>query len=691
MELPKIPRLSQLIHQIGQAPQWAMSVALVSATLAVLILFTFSRRRARRQLLTAVETAQSGRAEAVRATVSAAGPLALLGACGMFVSLYGLFGFATDSMRLPIAFAIPFMAIWDLAEVTCFVSLYRSAMVEKRWTRPMRSTRRMAWGLVAASAAMNAAHAPGNWVAMVVFAAVPAVSAKLIEHELDKRLSANADSDEDEEDVTPGLVRLFQLGYVHMWAAVFAHLGLDATSRDGVIHQDARIRRAARRIHALGVALDQVETLQRPEEGTGRKDARTRGKRLQKARRSVEILRAKAEVAIDVAGIAGDTPAQLMLARHLTARGRVADLARMDTSNPMGMVALLEDLSIVPSAAAIQEGARAAQARKEREQAEQQRDAALKALAEAQAKAEETHHQAAAELANAEAVLRQAKTVSDEAQGAAEAAVETRRQAEAAVTKAEAERDRLAGEAEQLRARVGQLKTSANASENRQRELTEQMTELQAHIDQLRTDAERHQQAAGEAHAAAQQAIEARGKALGDVERAQATVDKLAAEWEQIQSASEQLAAQQREEAATIERLAAQRLEAEAQAEEARSTAARMLAKADEAERLRNAATVALQTARDELLEALTSPEDTTAPRWTSPAKVRGWELYLHTVHNEGREPTDQELAGEDRDTSTARRWLAEFRKELARTTAVALPAQQDAHDRTADQVPALA
>ena len=36
----------------------------------------------------------------------------------------------------------------------------------------------------------------------------------------------------------------------------------------------------------------------------------------------------------------------------------------------------------------------------------------------------------------------------------------------------------------------------------------------------------------------------------------------------------------------------------------------------------------------------------------------------MHTVHTEGREPPDQELAGNDRGISTTRRWLAEFRRD---------------------------
>ncbi|WP_200263135.1 hypothetical protein [Streptomyces sp. HSG2] len=124
-------------------------------------------------------------------------------------------------------------------------------------------------------------------------------------------------------------------------------------------------------------------------------------------------------------------------------------------------------------------------------------------------------------------------------------------------------------------------------------------------------------------------------------------------------------------------------------ARQAQDEAARISAAAREAEEIRRAATVALQQARDELMDALTDPAPYEPPRWTSPAKMRGWELYMHKVATDGVEPTDAELAGEERDPSTARKWLPEFRAELARRTAAALPAQATAHDRTADRAPA--
>ncbi|WP_328643918.1 hypothetical protein [Streptomyces canus] len=684
----KLPDVSQLTNQIEQAPSWAMTAAAGAAALVLVLAVYIRSSRRVGDMMAVADSVTKGHSSAVRKTAAAAGPLAFLGACGMLVSLYGLYGFATVNMQLPVPFAIPFMAIWDIAEATCFVSLYRSALVENRWTRPMRQTRRTAWALVAASAAMNAAHAPGNGIAMAAFAAVPVVSAKLIEHELDKLLAANAD--EEEEQVTPGFVRLFQVGYVHVWAEIFARLQLDATTRDGIVHQEARIRRAARKVHELGRALDAEAKAKATNEGEGRKAKRDQARALEKAGAAVEEARREAESAIDVAQIAGDTPAQLMLARHLTLRGRVDDLARTDKSDPMAMVGLLEDLSIVPSAAAIEEGARAAMAKKERQEAEAARDAALAQQAEAEQAAEEMRRTAAADLSQAKDVLQQAQAKARKAEDAAEAAEERKAQAEEERQNAEAERTRIAKEIDELRSRNTQLSTTVNAGEARGRELASDVERLQAEADELRQQAATHRRTAEEARTTAQEAMAIKRAALAEVEQAKARVQQLADDAKRAETEARQLAERRQAQTSELDRLAAQRQEAEEAARTAHAQANRARQEAESAEETRRAAQIALANARDELLEALTSPEDTTAPRWTSPAKVRGWELYLHTVHNEGREPTDAELAGDDRDPSTARKWLPEFRAELARITAAALPAQKAAHERTADRAPAL-
>ncbi|NWF30880.1 hypothetical protein HW130_32330 [Streptomyces sp. PKU-EA00015] len=666
MTLPEL----KLPDQVTEAPQWALLTAAAVSTVLALVMM-YSRTRRTRALTMAQPT---GRAKEVRQTVAAAGPLAVLGACGMVLSLYGLYGFATQNMQLAWFWAIPVMAIFDMAEVTCFVSLYRSATVEAAWTRPMRRTRRMAWALVAASAAMNAAHAPGNWMATLVFAAVPAISAKLIEFELDKQMAAN--SDQESDGGGPGLVRLVQLAYIHAWANIFARLGFDGASKDGLIHQDARIRRAARQIHELRRALDERDT--------------ATGRRLNRARKSVEEKQAKAELAIDVAGIAGDTAGQLTLARNLVTRGRVVDLARMDVRDPMGIVTTLEELAIVPSAEAIKAGARAAQAEKQRQEAEAARDEARAAQKAAEAEAAKVREEAAGVLKAAKKARAEAEEAAAEALRKAEAASARATQAEAARAAAEEERSKIATDVEELSTRAQTLRTSTTASDGERQKLAARLAELRDQVQEATDLVSQRRKEAEAARGEAQRAIDTRHAAAREVEAAQEAVEKLQEQVRHLQERAEQYAQQRAELATTIDRLAAERAEAEEDARRAHEAAEKARKAAEAEEGARRAASVALRHARTELLDALTSPDAYEPPRWTSPAKVRGWELYMHKVRTEGIEPTDAELAGEDRDPSTARKWLPEFRAELAKLTTAALPSQQGAHDRTADEAPVL-
>jgi hypothetical protein len=543
-------------HAVDQLPGGVVTIA--AATLAAALLVAVLRSRSR--------AAQLARASARLAprSLADAGPLALLGACGMLVSLYGLWGFARQTAQLPIPLAAPFLAIFDLAEVTSFISLYRSAAAgATTWTTSMRRTRRMAWMLVGASAAMNAAHAPHHWVARIVLAAVPVVSARLIEHELDKRLSLNAGSEEG--TAQPGPVQLVRLGYAHLWARIFARLGLDVSTADGTIQQSARIRRAAAQIHALGKAHDEASRQEA--------DPQAKPRHVQRSRARVEKWEARAQRAIDLAGLAGDTPAQLTLARCLATRGRVIDLATMDVRDPLAMMELMEQLAIVPSAKAIAAGSRAAAAEKRRQ---------------------------AAEAACEDAERRQ-----HEAEQAA-AAIE--QEAARLLVEARAEREAAAAESDQRQ-------------------------QLADDIARLHTERSRHQ-------------------------------------------------ADQAAHDAELQQLAEQRRQAAEETRKASEKAATARQEAAEAQEERRTALVALQTAREDILSALTNPAGTAPPNWRSTRKLRGWEIYETWVGQYGAPPTAPELArvtGADR--TTAQHWLNDFATELARRTAATLPGQ---HTRTA-------
>ncbi|MFI9041632.1 hypothetical protein [Streptomyces sp. NPDC053726] len=669
MQLPELT-IPDAVHQV---PDWAMWAAAAATTLLSLAVM-YSRLR--RPAVALSSPPQDRSVSEARQTVAAAGPLAVLGACGMVLSLYGLYGFATVDMELEPYWAIPIMAIFDVAEVTCFVSLYRSAAVESSWTRPMRQTRRMAWLLVAASSAMNAAHAPGNFKATVVFAAVPVVSAKLIEFELDKRMIANA-VDDSHEGANPGLVRLVQIAYIRAWASVFAALGWDATAKDGLIHHEARIRKSAKKLHQLRSALERKDVAQ-----GGRKEAA--------ATRRVETLKCRAERAIDVAGVAGDTPAQLTLARVFATRGRVVDLAQMDVRDPMAMVRLLEELAIVPSAEAIAAGAAAAEAMQQQREAEEARDRARAALEAAQTEAAKVQTQIDAQRTEANTLMSRAQEAVTKAKAQEEAAAGRATEATRLADEADESRQQLAAKVEKLSSEATRLHTAATTDAGTHRKLSRQLDGLRDAIQQAEGEAEERRREAEKHRAEARQAIAQQRTAVAGFDGTVEQVSRLQEQARALQGQTKELAAERDRQADAIERLTTETQQAEQTARKAKEEAARMLADAQEAEGARRAARVALQTARDELLDALTDPTPYEPPRWTSPAKVRGWNLYMHKVSGEGIEPTDAELAGAERDPSTARKWLPEFRAELARRTAAALPAQGIAHERTTDRTPAM-
>ncbi|MFF4709599.1 hypothetical protein [Streptomyces sp. NPDC001297] len=666
MRLPELTIPAELNH----LPDWSLWAAAVVTT-ALSLTVMYARLRRARALVLPTQPVASTEA---RQTVATAGPLAALGACGMALSLYGLYGFATETMELAPYWAVPIMAIFDLAEITCFVSLYRSAAVESSWTRPMRQTRRMAWALVAASSSMNAVHAPGNVWATVVFAAVPVISAKLIEFELHKRMSAN-EVGTDHEGASPGVVRLIQIAYTRAWARVFAALGWDAEARDGLIHHEARIRKAAKSLHELKSALDA-------------KAYASGGRQKKAATRRVETLQGKAERAIDAAGIAGDTPAQLTLARAVATRGRVIDLAQMDVKDPMAIVRLLEELAIVPSAEAIAAGAAAAEAQKQQQAAEQARDQARDELAAIQETAAEVQRQADQRSAEAEALMEQAKKAVTGSAAEAEAAQRRAAEATRLADEADERRQQLADQVEGLKREASSLHTAASSDEETRRRLSEQLAELRTAIQHARTEAEDRRREAEGARMQAQQAAARQRASQEEASRAQAEVTRCNEEAEEARRRTQELVDRHKDYTVAVERLSTQTRDAEEAARQAQARAAESLAAAEKADGIRRAATVALQHAREHLLDSLTDPTPYEPPRWTSTAKMRGWEMYLHKVSTEGIEPTDAELAGEERDPSTARKWLSDFRVELARRTAAALPAQGTAHERTPDRTP---
>jgi hypothetical protein len=356
---------------------------------------------------------------------------------------------------------------------------------------------------------------------------------------------------------------------------------------------------------------------------------RRRGSRRAAAR--LAKLRTRAQAALDRADVATDPTQALALVRRMSALTRADDMATADYSDTTRVMTLIEDLAVMPSAERIAAGALA-------EEAE-------------------------------------------------------RRAADAEQARREAEEAKQQAHIEQLQQCAEELRRSTEATDDQKREAAATVERLHSELCAADEELNRYKTAAEEAQRDAQQALAVRKSALTEVDRAQKAVQRLTEEAEALQQQVEAHTDEYRRQVAEVEHLRheQQRIRDEARQDAAEAAAVRQ--EMSQAAEERKAVLLALKQARDEVLEALTSPEAQQEPQWRSEAKTAGWELYKKLAHAEGREPTDAELAeAGDRDESTARHWRRDFRRELARLTAAALPAQpalpaqSTAHSRTADE-----
>ncbi|GHG82789.1 hypothetical protein [Streptomyces griseocarneus] len=396
--------------------------------------------------------------------LSGIGPQAVVALGGVAVSVHGLWGFATDTCALPTALASAFIAVFDAAEMTLLVMMYRAADPEAGWTRELRLMHRTAWTLVGFSAAMNAVHAP-NWWARPVLAAVPALAAWLIELQLRSKLHHTRP--EEEETARPGPVRLVALLWQHGWAALFAVLGLDARSSSSAIARAALAQRAALRIYRLRLALE------------AGKSARVRR------------LRGKAQKALDRADVATETGQALALVRRLGALTRAEEVARLDYRDTTAVLTLIEDLAVTPAVQRQEASALAAQAesarreaetaRQEAEDARQRAEDARKEAETARKRAEDALAAARQELEAAQsehaALLARGENAAGQEETARQRAAEAEHRAESARQEEAAARQR----AEQI------LKDAAHHAAQQAAEQQERVDTLTAQLQDLGT------------------------------------------------------------------------------------------------------------------------------------------------------------------------------------------------------------
>ncbi|WP_432010455.1 hypothetical protein [Streptomyces cucumeris] len=419
------------------------------------------------------------------------GPQAVVALGGVAVSVHGLWGFALQTAGLPKLLAGAFIAVFDAAEMTLLVMMYRTADPKQGWTPELRLMHRTAWLLVGFSAAMNAVHAP-NWWARPVLAAIPGLAAWLIELQLRSKL--HRERPDQDDAARPGPARLVALLWQHAWAALFALLGLDARTSSSAVARAALAQRAAHRVYRLRLALETA-----PSGGSSRR-----------ARRRLRRLRGRAQKALDSADVATDTGQSLALVRRLAALTRADEVARLNFADAPAVLEMIEDLAVTPAAQRVESSVLAERADAAREEAET-----------AQRRAEDARKEAEA-----------ARKRADEALGTAQDELEAVREEHAALLQ---QREGVDGAVEAARQRAEDARQAEQAARKRAEDLinaaqqeAEQIRTTvdgeQQRLDKLTADADALQQAHGAAQTALQhvrdqieEAAALRDRLLGDI------------------------------------------------------------------------------------------------------------------------------------------------------------------------------
>ncbi|GAB2770070.1 hypothetical protein GCM10027091_01620 [Streptomyces daliensis] len=435
--------------------------------------------------------------------LSGIGPQAVVALGGVAVSVHGLWGFAGETAKLPPVLAVAFIAVFDAAEMTLLVMLYRAADPKAGWTRELRLMHRTTWTLVAFSAAMNAVHAP-NWWSRPVLAAIPALATWLIELQLRAKLGTRANGEDGEEDTArPGPARLLALVWQHGWAALFALLGLDARSSSSAIARAAMAQKAAHRVYRLRTVLEAADV---------RQDASARA--AERTRRRIVRRRRRAQKALDRAEVATDTGQALAVVRRLAALTRADEVALLDYTDPPAVLALIEGLAVTPAADRHAASVRAAEAEDARERAE----AALREAETARQRAADELAAARTELeettAQRERTSEQLRTLQREAEDARQRAADARREEQDARQRADAS---LAAVREQTGQAEHRAREVLEGIEQATVERRQALEELGSRAEEVRREVSAREQALRQLTSEVREALTLRDRLRGDL------------------------------------------------------------------------------------------------------------------------------------------------------------------------------
>ena len=641
---------STLDRAVSGTPAWVLTVTAGAVLLVLLGMAYFGgrglwraseRARKRRQ-------AEQDKAKAEGTEVPEEDGLGLrlivMALGGMSVSLYGMWGFARQQAGLPEPFAVGFLAMFDLTELTLFTLLYRRANPKLGWTPQLRLMHNTAWSLVLVSAAANWVHAP-NATAAPFLAVMPVTAAWVIELEFRSRMRGTEAAAQDKA----GPVKLASMLWEKGWAALFAGLDLDPNSKNGQLIRAALAKKAGRRLFRLRTLLERHAKLIEGKQAK-RRDMSRAVAELEKARKS-------ATRSMDRSDFAVDSSQALAVLRSLGGWTQVDDVATVNFEDPLEVTDLMERVAIMPAAKRIEAAERAAESEEEAERAE-----AARAEAEAARQRAEEEKRAAVEAKQrAEAARAEAEAALATARVEAESARKEKSRAEAARQAAEAARKRAESEMTEESRNVAQL---AERAEEEQKKLADAAEELARVQDEIATTASRRNAAEAEVTSIREQLRSLVNERTAAEDAARSSVNeahKAAGEVERLRSALTDAQRKAEEHTAAAERAAELRRQAEENQRRASEAAARTRAEAAEAEQL-------LESLRPQLAERLGGEAEVAAlaaaPAFRSEAKQAGWNKYLAAA-TEGRElPTASELAAAyGISEGNARNWLLEFSK----------------------------
>ncbi|MGW3491544.1 DUF2637 domain-containing protein [Streptomyces sp. NPDC001054] len=505
---------------VSDTPAWALAViggaVLITALLVgLLALSRLSKRKTEREqhrrevLAFAKEQGETAPAEPLRMD-----PKPLLG--GIAVSLYGLWGFATGTLDLPMFFAIGFVSMFDVLELRLFALMYKSADPAKGWTPQLRLLQTTAWGFVAASAIANIAHAP-NAIAAPFMALMPIGAAWVIELDLRRALAGKeAEEKPQQQGTKPGPFRLAALLWRRLWAWGFRVAGLDVTDRADEMVRRARARDAADASYELRKALKEKEDLEAAVGSARVPRGRGKGSEEQKHlvrlnRRLEKKIRPKAQTALELADTQ-DPEQGLQLMQRMAWLTRADDVALLDYGPDSPAMDLLEELNIAANAEFVKSRKRALDADQRAAEAEKTRLDAERAVTEATEK-----------LAVVEELLER-----------------TRVQAEETREQAAAERDREEKRLEALRDERALLESSDATAVQLYQKTSVELEALKAQLNALQEERGKLSTAYSEVQREAQESGAAVLRLQGEQQALQVRLDNLRDERERLTTAADQ-------------------------------------------------------------------------------------------------------------------------------------------------------